>query len=260
MEKEDGSSASPSAHSSANLTGSFVPDTTPQNPPSTTPQANQVSVLVPPSTTSRTVVASTHRLTGVSNPPPLISMAPHATGAPSSQTRTISSTPSSSQGVSNENLTAILSMANLLSGKLPPKAASGKVVAKDLTTPITTPDKGGADSGKPAGGLGAGKPKAFLALMASATKKHLTKKSPGAAKASKGQGNRTTTNKMSPLNLGSSKKAEQPVPSRSSNRSIKRPRTYDEDMDELKAMKPFTVKKAKGASKVSVCMYVCVMW
>lgn len=269
MEKEDGSSASAGVHSKAhstNSTGSFLPDITLQNLPSTIPQATSLSVLVPTSA-GRTVVASAHRPTGASNPPPMAPNATLSTGAPLSQTRTIElSAPSSIQGVSSENLTTIISMANLLSGKLQqkPVATSGKVAAKDspLVTPITTPVKGAVDSGKPAGGLGAGKPKAFLALMASATKKQLTKKSPGAAKASKGPGNRT---KVSPLNPGSSKKAEQQVPSRSSNRSIKRPRTYDEDMDELNAMKPFAMKKAKGTSKVSVCatcacvhVYMCV--
>lgn len=109
---------------------------------------------------------------------------------------------------------------------------------------------------KSGGGLGAGKPKAFLALMASATKKQPAKKAPpGASKAGKGQGNKS---KPSSSATTPSRKVEQQVPSRTSNRSIKRPRTYDEDLDDLKALKSSSSssKKAKGTPKVSVTVKI----
>ena len=114
---------------------------------------------------------------------------------------------------------------------------------------------GGGGSGG-GGGLGAGKPKAFLAFMTSATKKQPAKKPlttpKGGGGGGRGQGNKNKT----PLSGGSKKGGEvkggeQQTPSRTSNRSIKRPRTYDEDLEDLKTLKSST-KKAKGTPKVSV--------
>lgn len=102
--------------------------------------------------------------------------------------------------------------------------------------------------------MGLGKPKAYLTMMTS--KKQTSKKSPqgsslkppSTAKATKGQGSKS---KGSPSSSAQPKKGETVGPSRTSNRSIKRPRTYDEEVDDLKAMKPTSSKKSKGMPKVS---------
>ena len=102
------------------------------------------------------------------------------------------------------------------------------------------------------GGLGAGKPKAFLALMTSSAPKKQTKRATNnraGASGSKGQG--TTKTKASPSSTVNSKKTEQ-LPSRTSNRNIKRPRTYDEELDDLKALKMSATKKAKGTPKGNI--------
>lgn len=142
--------------------------------------------------------------------------------------------------------------------------SSSKVVSgssgSDVTSLVTSAGvsmTGGVVSGLAAaaggsgGGIGAGKPKAFLTLMNSSShttpKRQPAKKSgslrgSGGGSGSKGQG---TKSKASPSS--SSKKADV-TPSRTSNRSIKRPRTYDEELDDLKALK--LSKKAKGVPKV----------
>ena len=101
-------------------------------------------------------------------------------------------------------------------------------------------------------GLGAGKLKAFISMLGGSTpKKQSTKKaSGGVGTGGRGQGGRS---KPSPLSSGASsrKVGGDLAPSRSSNRNIKRPRTYDEEMDELKTMKALFAKKAKAAPKVS---------
>ena len=101
------------------------------------------------------------------------------------------------------------------------------------------------------GGLGAGKPKAFLTFMTSSAKKPSKKTPPSAAKANRGQGNKNKVSLTSTAPLP--KKGDSgPTPSRTSNRSIKRPRTYDEECDDLKVLKPTPGKKLKGTPKVSV--------
>ena len=105
--------------------------------------------------------------------------------------------------------------------------------------------------------MGAGKPKAFLTLMTSGSKKQPAKRSPGTSRA-KGQGNKSKSSASAAAASVSTpaKKGESHVASRTSNRSIKRPRTYDEDLDELKAVKASSSsKRAKGNPKVSE--YAC---
>lgn len=87
---------------------------------------------------------------------------------------------------------------------------------------------------------------AFLALMTSGTKKPKKTSPGGVVKASKGQG----TKKASPSSSALVKKLVDQAPSRTSNRSIKRPRTYDDDWDDVKAVKPSPIKKIKGTPKV----------
>ena len=104
------------------------------------------------------------------------------------------------------------------------------------------------------GGLGAGKPKAFLAMMAtnasSTPKKQARKLDPSSLSGSGGRGQGSKN--RSPLSGSSTKKTTaEVVPSRSSNRNIKRPRTYEEEMDEMRtAAKASAAKKAKATSKV----------
>ena len=100
------------------------------------------------------------------------------------------------------------------------------------------------------GGLGAGKPKSFLTMMGSnsTTKKSSIKKTTTNKPAGSGGRGQVNKGKPSPLSSTHPKKGEQ-APSRSSNRSIKRPRTYDEELDGIKMMKMMVSKKTKGTAK-----------
>ncbi len=103
------------------------------------------------------------------------------------------------------------------------------------------------------GGLGAGKPKSFLALMGNSTPKKQSIKKPanrsGGSGGSKGQGYKNKSSALS-QSKKSGDSAPNHTPSRSSNRSIKRPRTYDEELDDLKNLKSLaTTKKSKGTGK-----------
>ncbi len=144
-----------------------------------------------------------------------------------------------------------------VSRRAPVLPGTGVVASVATGSSATSVDSnGGGKSGSGGGGLGSGKPKAFLALMTSTTKKQVIKKSPQASslkppntsKGTKGQGSKS---KGSPSGSTQLKKGEAVGPSRTSNRSIKRPRTYDEEIDDLKAVKLPSSKKSKGMPKVS---------
>eukprot|EP00731_Ephydatia_muelleri_P019900 Em0012g725a len=98
--------------------------------------------------------------------------------------------------------------------------------------------------GTPQGGYGAGKPKAFMDLMAEETPAITVtpakKQSTSAKKGSKAQSS-ATKSKTSP--------ATTEVPTRSSQRNVKRPRTYDEEIEELELLAK-TVKKSKNQKSI----------
>ncbi len=131
---------------------------------------------------------------------------------------------------------------------LNPKSSSKQA---DSESSKLEPAKNLVSSPASTGGLGAGKPKAFLAMMNSAvsTPKKQTKRPAvgGGGSGGRGQGSKS---KSSPLSSSSKKQVVDVVPSRSSNRNIKRPRTYEEEMDEMKATARTSVKKAKTTSRV----------
>jgi hypothetical protein len=207
-------------------------------PQSATPTKQQAALLSALSTVGGVVVVSAQPSSTLPNPPPLIS---------------VSSAPATTQGHGGSSSAGIKPSASLtLVGKLGQKSEPAVVQTQGVeirqVNPITTT----SDTKNSTGGLGAGKPKAFLTLMTSTAKKQPKKTPPSANKASKAQGNKTLLSSAQP------KKAD-PTPSRTSNRSIKRPRTYDEECDDLKAVKPVPGKKQKGTPKVSgVCLCVCV--
>lgn len=136
-----------------------------------------------------------------------------------------------------------------------PTLSSGGGISNPSTSAIKLEVDIGASQKIPPGGpplnvgLGAGKLKAFMSMLnvSSTPKKQSTKKT-GRGSGGRGQGGRT---KPSPLGSGAASKkgGGEQAPSRSSNRNIKRPRTYDEEMDELKTTASFS-KKAKAAPKV----------
>jgi len=166
------------------------------------------------------------------------------------------------QSLGSEEKPSIPSLITLdSSAASPPATVQQKTPATDSTSSLEAPNKLetlGKKSPKVSsvnvGGLGAGKPKAFLAMMntaSSTTPKKQTKKvdsSGGSGSGGRGQGSKH----RSPLSGSSTKKnAAEVVPSRSSNRNIKRPRTYEEEMDDLRAAaKASATKKTKITSKV----------
>ena len=129
----------------------------------------------------------------------------------------------------------------------------------DSNQKIPPPPGGG---GSPNVGLGAGKLKAFISILGNAAtpKKQSTKKAGGTGgSGSKGQGVRSKPPPLS-SSVPSKKAGGDQAPSRSSNRNIKRPRTYDEEMDELKSTKASFTKKGKTSSKVcGVFELVCLV-
>lgn len=187
------------------------------------------ALLVPRLASTGIVLMSAQHSSSLHKPPPLIATSKVPQGVNATIGATITSIPS-------------LSLAGKLAQKLEPVTVQtpGRVETQVVPGPSTPKSS--------TGGLGAGKPKAFLALMTSSTKKQSKKTPPGAAKASKGQGNK---NKASPSSSVLLKKPVDQAPSRTSNRSIKRPRTYDEECDDQKALKPLLTKKIKGTPKVS---------
>lgn len=181
---------------------------------------------------SGVVVVTAQHSSTLPNPPPLIS---------------VSNVPSMTQRLAATGIKSSPSLTLL--GKLTQKVESATSQAPGFKVAQVAPGLAAPSGVKNSGGgLGAGKPKAFLALMTSTAKKQLKKAPPGATKTSKGPGNKS---KSSLLSSALSRKGD-PAPSRTSNRSIKRPRTYDEECDELKAMKPVPGKKLKGTLKVSI--------
>lgn len=222
--------------------------------------------VIKPTTGGRSVVVSAQHSTTFPKPPPLITT---VSGTPSTQGAVGTSTNTNSAS-DPASIPPIKTSQNPQATETSIPQTLGEVKSKTPQVhPMTTDTAGitksirnilsgvGNRSGE---GLGAGKPKAFLAMMASITKKQPTKRAPGNSKATKGQG----TKKGSPSSLAAhSKKGDQQAPSRTSNRSIKRPRTYDEDLDDLKMLKQPLSKKAKGTPKVSVMESlgsVCMCW
>ena len=135
-------------------------------------------------------------------------------------------------------------------------AKKSEVVAKKSEVVVK---KSPGSSPAKLGGLGAGKPKAFLAMMSNAsTPKKQTKKPAAAGGGGSGGRGQGSKSKSSPLSGSASKRpAAEVVPSRTSNRNIKRPRTYEEEMDEMRAAaKASAVKKAKTSSKVNINIYL----
>lgn len=206
-----------------------------------------ISVVVPTTTTGGTVIVSTKQSTGTAlpKPPPLVAA---VSSVPSVTQEANGSTASSSTSGSSTIISSIGSTKTpqkLKAAEVPQTSTEAK--PKELPTLTSAVGSIKSNTSGGGGGLGAGKPKAFLALMASATKKQLTKKVPP-SKANKGQKNKSKAPLSTPV---LSKKGGENAPSRTSNRSIKRPRTYDEELDDLKALKPSSSKKAKGPPKVS---------
>lgn len=251
-------------------------------PIATTTTMSSTSEILPSSSTSRSVIVPSSSVsagisqpaiiqhTSLPKPPPLIATSSLTSGntpkAYSMSKLHETSVPSLSSIVKDPvepNVTPSLSLVDEASNS-PVTESRNESTTKVMNTAVfKDPNKSdilqkispGGPSANIAniGGLGAGKPKSFMSMMegTSTPKKQSKKAVGGGGSGGRGQGSR---NKPSPLSSGvTSKKAGgEHAPSRTSNRNIKRPRTYDEEMDELKSVKASSSsKKAKATSKVS---------